>query len=124
MDGSESPHLNDSQFESVRKMAGIFGTDTLRSLAAATPAEQVERISTFDTYEQGLIAHVQGLQASTAEPKPVQPKPLMLKVHPFEGRAATKFVPKARKTVTQGLEVRRVSPTLNPSMEVANLPEH
>ncbi|KAG6617878.1 uncharacterized protein IUM83_09634 [Phytophthora cinnamomi] len=39
------------------------------------------------------------------------------------GRAATKLGPKARKTVTQGLEVRRVSPTLNPSMEVANLPE-
>uniref|UniRef100_H3GDT3 Reverse transcriptase domain-containing protein n=1 Tax=Phytophthora ramorum TaxID=164328 RepID=H3GDT3_PHYRM len=57
MDRSEFPHLNDSQFESVRKMAGIFGMDALQSLAAATPAEQLERVSAFDTYEQGLIAH-------------------------------------------------------------------
>ncbi|KAG6617738.1 gag protein [Phytophthora cinnamomi] len=60
-------------------MAGIFGIDALRSLAAATPAEQVERISAFDTYEQGLIAHVQGLQAPAAAPKP-----LRLKVNSFE----------------------------------------
>ena len=86
MDRTEFPHLNDSQYESVRKMAGIFGTDALRSLAAATPAEQVERINAFDTYERGLIAHVQGLQATVAAPKPVQPKPLRLKVHPFEGK--------------------------------------
>ncbi|POM62203.1 Gag protein [Phytophthora palmivora] len=59
----EFPHLTDSQFESVRKMVGIFGGDALRSLAAATPAEQVERIEAFDTYERGLIAHVQGLRA-------------------------------------------------------------
>uniref|UniRef100_H3H3J4 Retrotransposon gag domain-containing protein n=1 Tax=Phytophthora ramorum TaxID=164328 RepID=H3H3J4_PHYRM len=58
MDRSEFPHLNDSQFESVRKMAGIFGMDALQSLAAATPAEQLERVSAFDTYEQGLIAHL------------------------------------------------------------------
>ncbi|POM57486.1 Gag protein [Phytophthora palmivora] len=44
-------------------MAGIFGGDDLRSLAAATPAEQVERIEAFDTHERGLIAHMQGLQA-------------------------------------------------------------
>uniref|UniRef100_H3GQN2 Reverse transcriptase domain-containing protein n=1 Tax=Phytophthora ramorum TaxID=164328 RepID=H3GQN2_PHYRM len=71
MDRSEFPHLNDSQFESVRKMAGIFGMDALQSLAAATPAEQLERVSAFDTYDQGLIAH---------------PKPLRLKVNPYEGK--------------------------------------
>ncbi|POM76029.1 LOW QUALITY PROTEIN: Gag protein [Phytophthora palmivora] len=43
-------------------MAGIIGGDDLRSLAAATPAEQVERNEAFDTYERGLIAHMQGLQ--------------------------------------------------------------
>ncbi|POM81541.1 Gag protein [Phytophthora palmivora] len=62
MDRGEFPHLTDSQFESVRKMVGIFGGDALRSLAAATPAEQVERIKVFATYERGLIAHVQGMQ--------------------------------------------------------------
>ncbi|POM67557.1 Gag protein, partial [Phytophthora palmivora] len=84
MDRGEFPHLTDSQFESVRKMVGIFGGDALRSLAAATPAEQVERIEAFDTYERGLIAHVQGLQ--TPEMKPAQPKPLRLKVNPYEGK--------------------------------------
>ncbi|POM76596.1 Gag protein [Phytophthora palmivora] len=44
-------------------MVGIFGGDALRGLAVATPAEQVERIEAFDTYERGLITHVQGLQA-------------------------------------------------------------
>ncbi|POM59807.1 Pol protein [Phytophthora palmivora] len=67
MDRGEFPQLTDSQFESVRKMVGIFGGDALRSLAAATPAEQVERIEAFDTYERGLIAHVQGLQNPVAE---------------------------------------------------------
>ncbi|POM63555.1 Gag protein [Phytophthora palmivora] len=67
-------------------MAGIFGGDALRSLAAATPAEQVERIEAFDTYERGLIAHVQGLQTPVAEMKPAQPKPLKLKVNPYEGK--------------------------------------
>ncbi|KAE9258898.1 hypothetical protein PR003_g35025, partial [Phytophthora rubi] len=86
MDRTEFPHLSDSQYESVRKMAGIFGLDVLRSLAAATPAEQVERVNAFDTYGRGLIAHVQGLQATAAVPKPVQPKPLRLKVNPFEGK--------------------------------------
>ncbi|KAE9320089.1 hypothetical protein PF008_g18109 [Phytophthora fragariae] len=33
-----------------------------------------------------LIAHVQGLQVTAAVLKPVQPKPLRLKVHPFEGK--------------------------------------
>ncbi|POM70572.1 Gag protein, partial [Phytophthora palmivora] len=86
MDRGEFPHLTDVQFESVRKMASIFGEDALLILAAATPAEQVERIEAFDTYEQGLIAHVQGLQAPVAELKPVQPKPLRLKVNPYEGK--------------------------------------
>ncbi|POM68127.1 Gag protein [Phytophthora palmivora] len=49
MDRGEFPHLTDSQFESVRKMVGIFGGDALRSFAVATPAEQVERIEAFDT---------------------------------------------------------------------------
>ncbi|POM63151.1 Gag protein [Phytophthora palmivora] len=81
----EFPHLTDAQFESVRKMVDIFGRDALRSLAVATPAEQVERIEAFDTYERGLIAHVQGLQAPVAELKPAQSKPLRLKVNPYEG---------------------------------------
>uniref|UniRef100_H3GMJ2 Gag protein n=1 Tax=Phytophthora ramorum TaxID=164328 RepID=H3GMJ2_PHYRM len=86
MERSEFPHLNDSQFESVRKMGGMFGRDVLRGLASVTPAEQVERVHAFDTYERELIAHVQGnLQASVAEPKPVQPKPLRLAVPAFEG---------------------------------------
>ncbi|POM74571.1 Gag protein, partial [Phytophthora palmivora] len=80
----EFPHLTDAQFESVREMADIFGGDALRSLAAATPAEQAERIEAFDTYERGLIAHVQGLQAPVAEMKPAQPKPLRLKVNPYD----------------------------------------
>ncbi|POM62173.1 Gag protein [Phytophthora palmivora] len=67
-------------------MVGIFGGDALRSLAAATPAEQVERIEAFATYERGLIAHVQGMQTPVAEMKPAQPKPLRLKVNPYEGK--------------------------------------
>ncbi|POM78356.1 Gag protein [Phytophthora palmivora] len=50
-------------------MAGIFGGDALRSLAAATPAEQSRR-STHPV----------------AEMKPAQPKPLRLKVNPYEGK--------------------------------------
>ncbi|POM75890.1 Gag protein [Phytophthora palmivora] len=80
MDRGKFPHLTDSQFGSVRKMAGIFGGDVLRSLAAATPAEQAKRIEAFGTYERGLIAHVQGLQAPVAEMKLAQPK-----VNPYEG---------------------------------------
>ncbi|POM62829.1 Gag protein [Phytophthora palmivora] len=59
MGRGEFPHLTDAQFESVWKMVGIFGGDALRSLAAATSAEQVERIEAFDTYERGILAHVQ-----------------------------------------------------------------
>ncbi|POM65865.1 LOW QUALITY PROTEIN: Gag protein, partial [Phytophthora palmivora] len=87
--GGGFPHLTDAPFESIRKMVGIFGGDALRSLAAATPAEQVERIEAFDTYERGLIAHVQGLQAPVAEMKPAQPKPLRLKVTPMRERRET-----------------------------------
>ncbi|POM72201.1 Gag protein [Phytophthora palmivora] len=67
-------------------MAGIFGGSAIRSLAAATPTEQVELIEAFDTYERGLIAHVQGLQAPVAELKPAQPKLLRLTVNPYEGK--------------------------------------
>ncbi|POM77173.1 Gag protein, partial [Phytophthora palmivora] len=69
MDRGEFPHLTDSQFESVRKMA-----------------DMVERIEAFDTYERGLIVHEQGLQAPVAEMKPAQPKPLWLNVNPFQGK--------------------------------------
>ncbi|POM66479.1 Gag protein [Phytophthora palmivora] len=93
MNRGEFPHLTDSQFESVRKMVGIFGGDALRSLAAATPAEQVERIEAFDTYERGLIAHVQGLQTPVAEMKPAQPKPLRLNVNPYEGKEGLGLTP-------------------------------
>ncbi|POM75898.1 Gag protein [Phytophthora palmivora] len=86
MDRGEFPHLTDAQFESVRKMTGFFGGDALRSLVAATSAEQVERIEAFDTYERGLIAHVQGSQTSMAELKPAQPKPLRVKAIPMKGR--------------------------------------
>ncbi|POM58083.1 Gag protein, partial [Phytophthora palmivora] len=71
MDRGEFPHLTDSQ---------------CRSLAVATPAEQVERIKAFDTYERGLIAHVQGLQTPVAELKPAQLKPLKIKANPYEGK--------------------------------------
>lgn len=87
MDRSEFPRLNDSQYESVRKMGGIFGQDVLRSLAAATPAEQQERVTAFETYERGLIAHVRGsLEATMAAPQATRPKPVWLKVPAFEGK--------------------------------------
>ncbi|OWZ18625.1 LOW QUALITY PROTEIN: Retroelement [Phytophthora megakarya] len=54
-----------------------------RPRPAATPAEQVERVNAFDMYERGLIEH---LQAPVAEPKLTGPKPLWLKVHPYEGK--------------------------------------
>ncbi|POM73593.1 Gag protein [Phytophthora palmivora] len=79
MDRGEFPRLTDAQFESVRKMVGIFGGDALRSLA-------FERIESFVTYVRGLIPHVQGLQAPVAEMKPAQSKPLRLKVNPYEGK--------------------------------------
>ncbi|KAG3064127.1 hypothetical protein PI124_g18799 [Phytophthora idaei] len=87
MDRNEFPHLNDSQYESVRKMAGIFGMEALQSLVAATPAEQVERVNAFDTNERGLIAHVRGsMQLPMAEVKPSHQKPLRLKVNLYEGK--------------------------------------
>ncbi|KAG3180386.1 hypothetical protein PC128_g15610 [Phytophthora cactorum] len=87
MDRNAFPHLNDSQYESVRKMAGIFDIDALQSLVAATPAEQVERVSAFDTYERGLIAHVRGsMQPPMAEVNPSHQEPLRLKMNPYEGK--------------------------------------
>uniref|UniRef100_H3H3F9 Retrotransposon gag domain-containing protein n=1 Tax=Phytophthora ramorum TaxID=164328 RepID=H3H3F9_PHYRM len=48
---------------------------------------RASRTRAFDTYERELIAHVQrNLEASVAEPKPVQPKPLRLAVPAFEGK--------------------------------------
>ncbi|POM65261.1 Gag protein [Phytophthora palmivora] len=64
MGRGEFTHLTDAQVESARKMAGIFGGDTLRSLAAATPAEHVESIKTYTAYR----SHA-GLQAPVAELK-------------------------------------------------------
>ncbi|POM69574.1 Gag protein [Phytophthora palmivora] len=55
MDSGEFSHLTDAQFESVWEMADIFGGDALRSLAAATPAEQVKRIEAFNTYEAAFL---------------------------------------------------------------------
>ncbi|POM74539.1 Pol protein [Phytophthora palmivora] len=77
MDRGEFPHLTDSQFESVRKMVGIFGGDALRSLAAATPAEQVERIEAFGTHERAHRSRT-GVTDPVAEMEPAQPKPLRL----------------------------------------------
>ncbi|KAG2933350.1 hypothetical protein PC119_g13010 [Phytophthora cactorum] len=68
-------------------MAGIFGMEALQSLVAATPAEKVERVNAFDTYELELIAHVRGsMQPPMAEVKPSHQKPLRLKVNPYEGK--------------------------------------
>ncbi|KAK1931788.1 hypothetical protein P3T76_012720 [Phytophthora citrophthora] len=87
MDRSEFPHLTDSQFESARKMTGIFGMDAFHSLAAATPAEQVERVTAFDMYERGLIEHIRGtFQTPVAEQRLAQPNHLRLKVLPYEGK--------------------------------------
>ncbi|KAI9993814.1 hypothetical protein PInf_016335 [Phytophthora infestans] len=87
MDISEFPRLNDSQYESVRKMGDIFGQDILRSLAAATPAEQQECVTAFETYGRGLIAHVRGsLEASKAAPQAIRPSPVWWKVPAFEGK--------------------------------------
>nr|AAV92917.1 gag protein [Phytophthora infestans] len=87
MDRNDFSHMNDSQFESVRKMAGIFGMEALQSLVVSTPAEQLERVNAFDAYEQSLIAHVrENLQAPAAEANPPHPKPIRLKVKPYEGK--------------------------------------
>ncbi|POM60553.1 Gag protein [Phytophthora palmivora] len=82
MDRGEFPRLADAPFESVWKMVSIFGEDTLRSLAAATPAEQVERIEAFDMAYRSRA----GAAGPVAERKPAQPKPLRLKVNPYEGK--------------------------------------
>ncbi|POM58807.1 Gag protein, partial [Phytophthora palmivora] len=60
-------------------MVGIFGGDAPRSLAAATPAEQVERTERAYRPRTGAADPV-------AERKPAQPKPLRLKVNPYEGK--------------------------------------
>ncbi|KAI9991531.1 hypothetical protein PInf_019227 [Phytophthora infestans] len=87
MDRSDFSQMNDSQFESVRKMAGIFGMEALQSLVVSTPAEQLERVNAFDAYEQGLIEHVrENLQAPAAEANPPHPKPIRLKAKPYEGK--------------------------------------
>ncbi|KAI9997281.1 hypothetical protein PInf_000721 [Phytophthora infestans] len=79
-------------YESVRKMGGIFGQDVLRSLAAATPAEQQERVTAFETYERGLIAHVRGsLEASMTAPQATILKSVCLKVPAFEGKEGENF---------------------------------
>ncbi|KAI9998300.1 hypothetical protein PInf_002680 [Phytophthora infestans] len=86
MDRNDFSHMNDSQFESVRKIAGIFGMEALQSLVVSTLAQQLERVNAFDAYEQGLIAHVrENLQAPAAEANPPHPKPIRLKVKPYEG---------------------------------------
>ncbi|OWZ05362.1 Gag Polyprotein [Phytophthora megakarya] len=69
MDWGEFTHLNHSQFEFVGNMAGSFGRDGLLSLAAVTPAEQVERI-----------------------PRAVKPKPLKLKIPAFEGKEGSNLL--------------------------------
>ncbi|POM58944.1 Gag protein, partial [Phytophthora palmivora] len=56
MDRGESPHLTDSQFESVRKMVGIFGGDALQSLAAATPTEQLAMDAALISTERLRVA--------------------------------------------------------------------
>ncbi|POM70390.1 Gag protein, partial [Phytophthora palmivora] len=83
MDRGEFPHLTDAQFESVRKMVGIFGGDALRSLWWLLRQPSRSNASRRSTR---FIAHVQGLQAPVAEVKPAQPKPLRLKVNPYEGK--------------------------------------
>ncbi|POM59277.1 LOW QUALITY PROTEIN: Gag protein [Phytophthora palmivora] len=62
-------------------MAVIFGGDDFQSLAAATLAEQVERVEGFR--HRGLIARMQGLHAPVVELKRAQP--LSLKVNPYKG---------------------------------------
>ncbi|POM69143.1 Gag protein [Phytophthora palmivora] len=62
MDRGESPHLTDAQFESVRKMVGIFGPPKLGGCYTGR-------------------ARVAG---SVVELKSAQPNPLRLKVNPYE----------------------------------------
>ncbi|POM58239.1 Gag protein [Phytophthora palmivora] len=70
-------------------MESLCEGDTLQSLAASTPAEQVERIEAFEASFESTsphIAHVRGLKAPVAELNPAQPKPLRLMAHPYEGK--------------------------------------
>ncbi|KAI9981283.1 hypothetical protein PInf_008936 [Phytophthora infestans] len=53
----------------------------------ARKVRDLERVNAFDAYEQGLIAHVrENLQAPAAEANPPHPKPIRLKVKPYEGK--------------------------------------
>ncbi|POM78983.1 LOW QUALITY PROTEIN: Hypothetical protein PHPALM_3423 [Phytophthora palmivora] len=65
MNQEEFPHLTDAQFESEDG-----GHLWRRFTTKLTPTEQVKRIEAFDTYERGLIGHMQGLQ-TVVELKPV-----------------------------------------------------
>ncbi|POM63784.1 Gag protein [Phytophthora palmivora] len=67
-------------------MVGIFGGDALRSLAAATPAEQVERHRGVRHVRERANRPRTGAADPMAEMKPVHPKPLSIKVNPYEGK--------------------------------------
>ncbi|POM76491.1 Gag protein [Phytophthora palmivora] len=85
MDRGEIPHLINAQFESVRKMAGIFGGDVLQSLTAATLAEQ--RFTTRSTrMSEGSLLTYRCYRPPVAELKPAQCKPLRLNVNPYQGK--------------------------------------
>ncbi|POM68788.1 Gag protein [Phytophthora palmivora] len=53
--------------------------NSVRNLAAATPAEQVERIEAFNMTHFSRAGPMVGL-------KPAQPNLLRLKVNPYEGK--------------------------------------
>ncbi|POM61270.1 LOW QUALITY PROTEIN: Gag protein, partial [Phytophthora palmivora] len=92
MDRGEFPNLTDSQFESVQKMVGIFVGDSLRSLAAklggcyAGQAGRTHR-GVRHVRERAYRPRT-GAADPVAEMKPAQPKPkpLRLKVNPYEGK--------------------------------------
>ncbi|POM78272.1 LOW QUALITY PROTEIN: Pol protein [Phytophthora palmivora] len=63
----------------------------------------------IDTYERGLIAHVQGLQTPVAEMKPAQPKRLRLKVNPYEGKEAPLLGPRDRARDGRGSNLDRAT---------------
>ncbi|POM77363.1 Hypothetical protein PHPALM_5263 [Phytophthora palmivora] len=67
--------------------------DMLKDCSPATPTEQVEHIDVFDTYERGLIAHVQGLQDS------------MSQINPYEGKEGD--YPVVSATATEPFDEKR-----------------
>ncbi|POM76062.1 LOW QUALITY PROTEIN: Gag protein, partial [Phytophthora palmivora] len=81
MDREEFPYLTGARFEWVWKVVGIFGEDALRSLAATTSAKQDYLIGAFDMDSLHMCSG-----SLVAELKPAQPKPLRLKVNPYEGK--------------------------------------